>query len=54
MLAWRIYYDSGETFSLDDGGPEDAPECGVVGASGRLCDVGRKVRAGKEADTLTA
>lgn len=30
MLSWRIYYDSGATFSNEDGGPGDAPAAGVV------------------------
>lgn len=30
MLAWRIYYDSGETYSDVDGSPSSAPGQGVL------------------------
>lgn len=30
MTKWIIFYDDGQTFASDDGGPEDAPKDGVI------------------------
>lgn len=30
MLSWCIFYDNDETFSSDDGLPEEAPRQGIV------------------------
>ncbi len=30
MIAWKIYYSNGTTFSNLDGNPEDAPPTGVI------------------------
>jgi hypothetical protein len=30
VTDWIVFYDNGDTFSSDDGGPEDAPTDGVI------------------------
>jgi len=30
LIAWRIYYDDGGTFSSEEGAPADAPSLGVI------------------------
>jgi hypothetical protein len=48
MLAWRIYYSDGSTFSSDQGEPQDAPPTGVICIRERNASAGSVTRSGKD------
>jgi hypothetical protein len=41
MTKWIVFYDTGETYSSDDGGPEGAPKDGVIVIAVSSRDTGR-------------
>ena len=47
-MRWRVYYDSGATYSDEDGPLEDAPGEGVIVVAQVDDDVGRELLHGKD------